>query len=131
MNYPTLYLECSTKSDVNLFSQTLNRVEVEDTIWIHFPDSLSKNLTLYDIAQVSPNVGSVRIDHNCVEQVCNRPWIKVKTYVFDLSIGYHLYKLKFLHKHTNDIVQLYTSYTIYDSQPDRPYIYNNTNKEVK
>lgn len=130
MNYPTFYLECSTKSDVSVFSKTFNRADILNHIWIHFPDSLSKSLTLYDISQVSPSVCPIHMDDNSIEQVCNRPWIKIKSYVFDLSIGYHLYKLMFLHKLTEEVVQLYTSYTVYDSSPDRPYIYMNKNKEV-
>lgn len=131
MEYPVFYLECSTKNDVSLFSKTVNRVDIDDTIWIHFPNSLSHDLTLFDISQVSPLPGVVRIDDTVVDQLCKRPWIKIKTYALDMSIGYHLYCLKFLHKHTEDVVKLYTSYTIYDSMPNKPYIYMNQGKEGK
>lgn len=131
LEYPVFYLECSTKSDLGLFSKTINRVEIDNYIWIHFPNSLSNTLTLFDIYQISPTPSPTKFDTHCVDQQCNRPWIKIKSYVLDLSIGYHVYCFKFLHKLTKDVVKLYTSYIIYDSVPDKPYIYMNKGKEGK
>lgn len=130
MEYPISYLECVTSRDA---APKVNKIirsdEVGRKLIIHLPEDVPiQGTSLYNIEAVVPEVGPIYFD--CKHMPCDccgqdRPWLYLPSQLFDFSVGYHLYRLSFLVEKTRDMFYCYISYTLQDSDPEKPYIYMN------
>lgn len=127
-SYPVNFLECCTKHDISNHSKLFNISELDNGLCIHIPEQFSSDIYLYGLHQLEPDDADVFITDGLVVRHGLRPWLDINRCLLNLSTGFHVYRLDFVHKHTNDIVNMYFSYYIQNSHCDKPYVYMEESK---
>ena len=108
------------------FSKVFSIHEIEYFLFIEIPEVFARQFELYQIECV---------DHDAVpltdswEHESGRIWYRVRSSMLNMNPGYHIYRLLFVNKFTDDTSSLYISYVIQDNTPDKPYIYMNRDEE--
>lgn len=126
-SYPVNFIECSTKRDISQNSKVFNVHELENGLILHIPEEFASDIYLYGLHELEPNDAEVFITDGLLVRHGLRPWLDVNKALLDVTIGYHVYRLDFIHKYTNDIINMYFAYYLQDSHPDKPYVYMEDN----
>lgn len=107
-------------------SATMNVGDLQDKFFLKLPNGLAKYLTLTKIESVGlENNGSDVDIEGKVEQETGRIWIIIDKGVFDVTVGFHMYRLIFEDSALQTERHLYFCYHIQDNAPEKPYIYMN------
>lgn len=112
----------------NLHANTLvlDRDRLDSTILVHIP---KQYCIWYDVHEVMNDVSgeSVSFQHEP-----HTSWVEILTDNLDLSIGFHSYSIKLVHRH-NQIKYFWMcfGYTAQSSNPETPYIYMNRDVPVE
>lgn len=122
-DYPN-HFKLYSYNDAIAHSEVVNVGELSEDIWLRLPDGISKYLTLNSLIKIDQESNSTPVDiKDKVERETNRVWIQIDKSVFDLSAGFHLYRLIFDDSSTETEYSLYFCYHIQDNNPEKPYIY--------
>ena len=119
---PNLYLETIYRDKISSVNKVFRRSEFDSIGYV--PVHLNVDVKDYRVVSVnSLNPINARLfkeeDNICL----HRAWIDIPVTSLDLGIGYHLYTVQLVNIHTNDIANLYFSYTIQNNEPEKPYLY--------
>lgn len=94
--------------------------------YIRIPEYMNINQQLYSITEVNTSTLSEPVDlYAYIQRDYLRPWLKIQTDMFNLMVGFHMYKFAFVDTETNDTTCLYFIYHIQNDNPEKPYIYMN------
>lgn len=115
-------------SEIAQNTTLFNVNQFEYWTWIQLPKEVLRDYELFEVNEFFPNNGEADWLHLVFREGC-RPWLKICKDMFNLSIGKHIYQLKFVNRYTNDVVTYYFSYIIQNSEPERPYIYMTDSEE--
>lgn len=120
-NHFKLYLY----EDALTHSMIINDNQLDYYIWLELPHSLSKCLSLYEITEIKSGTDSKVLNFdNKIMQEFKRPWIRAECSLFNMEVGYHIYKLLFYDNKIDETISLYFAYRIQTDNPDRSsYIY--------
>lgn len=111
-----------TQQEVGYDSGFFNVDEISDVLHIKLPSYIIRDYSIYSMKQVTNQKDAVDIVPYA-KYIPYRRWIDISSSHLDLDVGYHMYKLGFVNKQTNDVVYLYFAYRIQSNYPDRPYYY--------
>lgn len=125
MDIPVLAIEACQYKDLPSHSKVISKNQLEYYTWIHLPPEFGRDFTLFDLSETQPTVVEIPDFYKFVYRQAKRPWIRIFTKILNTRVGYHQYRLNFIHDHTSDIVSIYINYTIQDDNPAKPYIYMN------
>lgn len=126
--YPVFRLSAVSRQNMSSFSRVFNTNEIEYFLFIRVPELFAKEFELYQIDCIDDK--SVSLSDNAAwEHESGRVWYRIKSSMLNMKSGYHMYRLCFVNKRTNDTSSLYISYVIQDNTPDKPYIYMNRDEE--
>lgn len=120
-------LTACSYEEISQHTILFNLNQVEYWTWIQLPKGVLHDYELYEVNEFYPNNGEADWLHLVVRENC-RPWLKICRDMLNLSIGKHIYQLKFVNRYTNDTVTYYFSYIIQNDNPERPYIYMDENR---
>lgn len=121
-------LNACSYEDISSNTPVINKANFDHFLWIRLPVEIARYCSLYQLDEMVPKHRIV--SHvGFVERDSDRPWLKLTSEILDSTVGKHLYKLCFVHRVTNDVLNLYFSYTIQDDDPDKPYVYMNQEDE--
>lgn len=123
LDIPVFAIEACQYKDLPSNSKVINKNTLDYYTWIHLPPEFGREFTLFEMIQLQPESESVDDFFKYIERQPKRPWIRIITKILDLSVGYHLYRLCFIHDVTNDVASIYFNYTIQNDNTCRPYIY--------
>lgn len=106
-------------------SVVLNVNQLEYFTWIELPHDIAKFLSLYNIQEFNTPKGPADVEYiDKVTRDCLRPWLKIKTAMFNTECGFHMYKFQFVDTRTSDTISLYFAYNLQNDNPDKTsYIY--------
>lgn len=128
-SYPVSFLECCTRHNIPSHSKVLTGAELGNGICVHIPEEFASDIYLYGLHEIEPCDRDIFITEGLVARHGLRPWLDIDSCLLDISTGFHVYRLDFIHKHTNDIVNMYFSYYLQNSHPDKPYVYMEHDEE--
>lgn len=98
--------------------------QLNDYIWIELPHNISKYLSLDAIAECREDGKSIFVDFkDFLEREDDKPWLKVKSDMFNIQPGYHMYKFTFSESRIDSEISLYLTYQIQTDDPNKSYIY--------
>lgn len=120
-NHFKLYLY----EDALIHSVIINNSQLDYYIWLELPHNMSKYLSLYEITEIKSGteLEALEFDDKIMRE-CNRPWIRAEWSLFNMEVGYHIYKLLFYDNKIDEIVSLYFAYRIQTDNPNKSsYIY--------
>lgn len=119
------YPVCSLLADEAIGNpQVLNKQTLSEYIYVSIRPHIAQNCALYDVCEVCPKF--VPVDyHDFIIPEGHYPWVRVKSSKLNLSIGLHVYELKYVAVDSNATFSLYFAYILQDNEPDKPYIYMN------
>lgn len=119
---PNLYLETIYRDKISSVNKVFRRSEFDSIGYL--PIHLNIDVRDYKFVSIySLNPMNFRLFKEEYNMCLCRAWIDVPVTSLDLSIGYHLYTVQLVNIHTNDIANLYFSYTIQNDEPEKPYLY--------
>lgn len=119
---PNLYLETIYRDKISSVNKVFRRSEFDNIGYL--PIHLNIDVRDYKFVSIySLNPMNFRLFKEEYNMCLCRAWIDVPVTSLDLSIGYHLYTVQLVNIHTNDIANLYFSYTIQNDEPEKPYLY--------
>lgn len=125
MQIPVLSVEACHYKDLPCNSKVFNKNTLDYYLWIHLPPEFGREFTLFEMIELQPESKAVKDFFKFIDRQPKRPWIRTITKILNLDIGYHLYRLCFVHDNTGDVASLYFNYTIQDDHPYKPYVYMN------
>lgn len=110
-------------------SKILNINQLEYYIWIELPRDLCNQLVLYAIYEMVGGSEMIAVDFtDKLFHEPGRPWLQVECSMFNMEIGFHLYKFSFVNNITDTCVSLYFAYHIQSDNPDKSsYVYMKRN----
>ena len=111
-----------TQQEVGHDSGLFNVDEISDVLHIKLPAYIIRDYSIYSLKQ-NTNQENVTDIAPYAKFIPYRRWIDIASSHLALTVGYHMYKLGFVNKQTNDVVYLYFAYRIQSNNPDRPYYY--------
>ena len=117
----SLVFEAVDRKYVSSTAQVINRHDIPYYAWIHLPTHTAKYLNLVSVYDEEDNSAVEFLD--AWQRDGSHPWYKIKTGSINLDAGPHMYRLEFINKYTDDMINLYFRYIIQDDNPDKPYIY--------
>ena len=119
---PNLYLETIYRDKISSVNKVFRRSEFDSIGYL--PIHLNIDVRDYKFVSIySLNPMNFRLFKEEYNMCLCRAWIDVPVTSLDLSTGYHLYTVQLVNIHTNDIANLYFSYTIQNDEPEKPYLY--------
>jgi hypothetical protein len=119
---PNLYLETIYRDKISSVNKVFRRSEFDSIGYL--PIHLNIDVGYYKFVSIySLNPMNFRLFTEEYNMCLCRAWIDVPVTSLDLSTGYHLYTVQLVNIHTNDIANLYFSYTIQNDEPEKPYLY--------
>lgn len=119
---PNLYLETIYRDKISSVNKVFRRSEFDSIGYL--PIHLNIDVRDYKFVSIySLNPMNFRLFKEEYNMCLCRAWIDVPVTSLDLSIGYHLYTVQLVNIHTNDIANLYFSYTIQNDEPEKFYLY--------
>lgn len=119
---PNLYLETIYRDKISSVNKVFRRSEFDSIGYL--PIHLNIDVRDYKFVSIySLNPMNFRLFKEEYNMCLCRAWIDVPVTSLDLSIGYHLYTVQLVNIHTNDIANLYFSYTIQNDEPEKTYLY--------
>lgn len=119
----SIVFEAVRRDQVSAFDQVFHKDELPYYGWIHLPTDIAKYLDLVEVKNVDTDKD---VDfHLDWEREDIHPWYKLRLESLDLTLGTHMYRLKFDNTFLHDELDLYFRYTIQDDNPDKPYVYMN------
>lgn len=128
MSCPTKLIACCY-DEVSRNTQVINKEQFPYWLWIQLPKCVLRDYVLYQVDEFFPHTGECDwLDK--VDRESGRPWLRIQQNMLNLTVGKHVYKLSFINRYTDDIVDYYFSYILQDSNPDKPYIYMNRDTDT-
>lgn len=119
---PNLYLETIYRDKISSVNKVFRRSEFDSIGYL--PIHLNIDVRDYKFVSIySLNPMNFKLFKEEYNMCLCRAWIDVPVTSLDLSIGYHLYTVQLVNIHTNDIANLYFSYTIQNDEPEKHYLY--------
>ena len=119
---PNLYLETICRDKISSVNKVFRRSEFDSIGYL--PIHLTIDVRDYKFVSIySLNPMNFKLFKEEYNMCLCRAWIDVPVTSLDLNIGYHLYTVQLVNIHTNDIANLYFSYTIQNDEPEKPYLY--------
>ena len=119
---PNLYLETIYRDKISSVNKVFRRSEFDSIGYL--PIHLNIDVRDYKFVSIySLNPMNFRLFKEEYNMCLCRAWIDVPVTSLDLNIGYHLYTVQLVNIHTNDIANLYFSYTIQNDEPEKSYLY--------
>lgn len=125
MLIPEFSLTCSEYKELSANTKIFNSKTVEYFLWIQLPDTCTSDYALYEIHRVDVGSALEVLGSQSLIKRDGPHWLKIVSQLLDLTIGKHIYQLKFVNKITNDVVSYYFSYYIQEDNPDKDYVYMN------
>ena len=99
-------------------SKVIKDILFPKCLLVEIPEELRSNSIFFKISEL--NGDSKKLEGKI--SVPNKTWIEIDSNGLNLSIGQHIYELKFLVNEL-DVVNYYFIYNIQSDNPDKPYLY--------
>lgn len=117
------YPVCSLLADEAISNpKVINKQTLNEYIYVSIPPHIACNCALYGVCEVCPKF--VPLDYaDFIILEGHHPWVRVKSNKLNLSIGLHVYELKYVDTSSNATFSLHFAYILQDNDPDKPYIY--------
>lgn len=123
--YPVFSLDAVCHKDRALASRVFSISEVDYYLYVKIPPRIARAYELYQVHEIREKE----------EFVCHRDlwihepgriWYKFRFHMLNKDVGLHVYRLGMVNTCTGDTMHLFFSYTIQNSDPDKPYVYMNS-----
>lgn len=123
---PVFNMKASVRSEVSCNTVVINKDEMEYYLWIKVPREYIQFHRLYKLEEIGEHVIPLCIFSFCEYE--GGPWYKIISNALNLEPGYHIYRMMFVDRCTNETTSLYFAYILQDDSPDKPYIYLDKSK---
>ena len=124
MEYDISKLYAVPYNKLSTVSRVINKNTLPYFFWIKIPNIYTRQFELYQIQELTDALKNLDFDNFVQREPC-KPWIRINSGILNLDIGMHTYKLCFVNRYTNDVVDLYICYTIQSDNPTKSYVYIN------
>lgn len=108
--------------DIPKHTKVINKLQMPYWLWIQLPRGVLQDFELYQVDEFFPHTGECDWLES-VSRESGRPWLRICQKMLNLAVGKHIYRIQFVNRYNNDVVDYYFSYILQDSSPDTPYIY--------
>lgn len=129
MDYPVFALDASTYTTMNEHHVIYNINELNTELLIHMDDTYARGYNISGVQHISSNNepwSLAEVTRIVRDNIC---WFRVPTVLLNTEIGHHVYKLTLTNESSLQYFR-YISYTIQNSNPEKPYVYMNRNTET-
>lgn len=121
--YPVIRIVASERNKVALNSVVINPKYIDGFVWIKIPSYIKhRNFGFIGIAEITDGDAQVKVNESVIKDPCH-PWVKIRFNFLNQNPGYHMYKLSFANRFTNDIISVYFAYQYQMDNPKKPYDY--------
>lgn len=121
--YPVIRINAVDKNKVALNTVIINPKYVDGFVWIKIPSYIKdRNFGFIGIAEVTNGDADVKTYDTVIKDPYH-PWVKIKFDYLNQNPGYHMYKLSFANRFTNDVISVYFAYQYQMDNPEKPYDY--------
>ena len=112
-------------SEVISHAKIININQFEQYIWIALPKEICCHIALYELHEMVNDNEMIAVDFtDKLFRENGKPWLKVEYDVFNMEIGFHIYKFSFVDTITDNCFSLYFAYHIQSDNPDKSsYVY--------
>ena len=118
-------LESCRYEDLAKHSKVFNVSVLNYHLWIYLNPEDVRDAYFLGAEEIGPNANNSTIYPDTFKRE-SQCWIRVNTGYIDQKIGKHTLKLSFVDRYTDTDFSLYASYFIQNDNPDKPYVYMNS-----
>lgn len=129
-----LTVNADTKKNISGKAEIFNTSQISNVLHVHLPMdpyNLGELQEIVPVGNKSYGKTLTPIDLSECTQFTAHPWLDINTSALDLSVGFHLYRLTYNNATYNTTVYIFFNYIIQDDNPERPYIYMETEEEAE
>lgn len=120
--YPVTHIKASTKENVPLYTQVINKNSVPYYMIVELPFFTQCKLRFVGLYE-DTSEGLKEVPLSFLKINNYHLYIDVISDGLNKEVGQHDYIVKHVDSSTGDVVSLYFSYIIQDDNPNKPYIY--------
>lgn len=120
--FPVFQLDAVLHKDMITASKVFSVPEFDYFLFVRVPELFARSCSLYQVDEIVDKAHFV-----CSKELWDhepgRIWYRFKSHMLNLHPGLHVYRLSFVNTSNNETYQLYISYVVQDSDPNKPYDY--------
>lgn len=123
INIPQNTLQLCRYVDISKYHKVYSLYDVPFYWYIKIPDELNERVSFVGIYEFGTGLEPIPDIQNFVCRECKRPWLRIRSERLKTDIGLHVYRIDLIDIHTDDLINMYISYTIQSDDPEKPYVY--------